>query len=42
LGSGSSKERIIFYMFVSAAAWSLILSGVIYFFGREFLPDFVR
>ena len=42
VSSGCPKEKIIFYMFVSAAAWSLILSGIIYFIGREALPDFVN
>jgi hypothetical protein len=45
LGSGSSKEKIIFYMFVSAAVWSLIFTAVVYFLGEkvlEFLPDFAR
>ena len=42
VGSGAPKERIIFYMFVSAAAWSVIFSGVIYFVGGEVLPEFVK
>jgi membrane protein DedA with SNARE-associated domain len=42
VSSGSPKERIIFYMFVSAAGWSLIFSTIVYFLGREFLPDFVK
>jgi membrane protein DedA with SNARE-associated domain len=40
VSSGSPKEKIIFYMFVSAAAWSMIFTGIIYFFGKEFLPEF--
>lgn len=39
---GSPKEKIIFFMFVSAAAWSLIFSGVIYFLGGEVFPEFMK
>lgn len=42
VSSGSSKEKIIFFMFVSAAAWSLVFSSVIYFFGNTILPDFIQ
>ncbi len=42
VSSGSPKERIIFYMFVSASVWSLIFSTIVYFLGREFLPEFVK
>ena len=42
LSSGSPKEKIIFFMFVSAAFWSLIFSGTIYFLGGEFFPAFMR
>ncbi|HRI77930.1 MAG TPA: hypothetical protein PLR06_00215 [Cyclobacteriaceae bacterium] len=42
VSSGSPKEKIIFYMFVSAALWSLIFTGVIYFVGRQVLPEFVK
>lgn len=42
LSTGSSKERIIFYMFVSASFWSLAFTSIVYFFGREFLPEFVK
>lgn len=42
VSAGSPKEKIIFYMFVSAAAWSLIFTGIIYFIGREALPGFVN
>ena len=42
VSSGSPKEKIIFYMFISAAAWSLIFTGIIYFIGREALPEFVK
>lgn len=42
VSSGSPKEKIIVYMFVSAALWSVIFSGAIYFFGHKVLPDFVQ
>ena len=42
VSSGSPKEKIIFYMFISAAAWSVLFSGAIYFFGNEVLPDFIK
>lgn len=45
VSSGSPKEKIIFYMFISAAAWGLIFTSAIYFVGREvieWLPDFAK
>jgi len=39
---GSPRNKLIFFMFVSAAVWSVILSVAIYFFGNEVLPDFIR
>ena len=42
VSSGSPREKIILYMFISAAAWALIFSGIIYFIGREALPEFVN
>jgi membrane protein DedA with SNARE-associated domain len=42
VSSGSPKEKIIFYMFISAAIWSVIFSMGIYFFGNEILPDFIK
>ncbi|MBT1686763.1 hypothetical protein [Dawidia soli] len=39
---GTPKEKLIFYMFVSAAFWSVIFSSLIYFFGNEVLPDIIR
>ena len=43
VSSGSPKEKIIFYMFISASVWSVLLSVALYFFGNEvlkYLPDF--
>lgn len=42
VSSGSQKEKIILYMFISASVWSVIFSVVIYFFGNEVLPDFIK
>jgi membrane protein DedA with SNARE-associated domain len=42
VSSGSPKDKIIFYMFISAAIWSLVFSGIIYFFGKQVLPDFME
>ena len=45
VSSGSPKEKIIFFMFISAAAWSFVFSAAIYFSGNallNYLPDFVR
>lgn len=42
VSSGSSKEKIIFYMFVSASFWSVVISMAVYIFGNEVLPDFLK
>lgn len=42
VSSGSPKDKIIFYMFLSASFWSVVFSMTIYFFGNEVLPDFVK
>ena len=42
VSSGSPKDKIIFYMFISAAAWSVLFSMAIYFFGNEVLPEFIK
>lgn len=42
VSSGSPKEKIIFYMFISAAGWSVIFSMAIYFFGNEIVPDIIK
>lgn len=42
VSSGSPKERIILFMLVSATAWALIFSSIIYFIGRGLLPDFIQ
>ena len=42
VSSGSPKEKIIFFMFISAAVWAVIFSAIIYFIGGEVLPEFVK
>jgi membrane protein DedA with SNARE-associated domain len=42
LSSGSPREKIILYMFLSAAFWAIVFSVAIYFFGNEVLPDWVK
>jgi hypothetical protein len=45
VSSGSPKEKIIFYMFISASVWSILFSGALYLFGNEvlkYLPDFTK
>ena len=42
VSSGSPKEKIIFYMFISASVWAVVFSITIYFFGNEVLPDFIK
>jgi membrane protein DedA with SNARE-associated domain len=40
VSSGSPKEKIIFYMFISAAIWAIIFSSALYFFGNQVLQYF--
>ena len=42
VSSGNSKERIILYMLISATAWSVIFTGIIYVIGHQALPDWVK
>jgi hypothetical protein len=42
VSSGSPKEKIIFYMFLSASFWAVVFSMSIYFFGNEVLKYFVE
>lgn len=42
LSSGSPKEKIVIFMFVSASVWSVVFSVTVYLLGNEFLPDFVK
>jgi membrane protein DedA with SNARE-associated domain len=42
VSSGSPRDKIIFYMFVSASFWSVIISMAIYIFGNQVLPEFLK
>jgi hypothetical protein len=42
VSSGSPREKIILYMFISGLFWGLCFTGIIYFVGEKALPDFVR
>ncbi len=42
VSSGSPKEKIILYMFVSACFWGVILSFATYFFGHSIWPGFIK
>jgi membrane protein DedA with SNARE-associated domain len=41
VSAGSPKERIILFMLISAVAWAVIFTVIIYFFGHRVLPDWV-
>lgn len=41
VSSGSPKDKIIYYMFISASFWSVVISMTVYFFGNEVLPGFI-
>lgn len=38
--SGSPKDKIIFFMLISASLWSVIFSVLVYFFGNEVVARF--
>jgi membrane protein DedA with SNARE-associated domain len=42
IGFGAPRNKIIFYMFVSASVWAVIFTFLIYEFGKAVLPDFVK
>lgn len=42
ISSGSPREKIVFYMFLSASFWSVVFSMAIYFFGNEVLPEYFK
>jgi len=37
-----SKEQILLFMLISAMAWSVIFTSVIYSFGNAVLQDFIK
>lgn len=42
VSSGSPKEKIIFYMLISASFWAIVLTVIIYFFGHQVLPNWIK
>jgi hypothetical protein len=45
VSSGSPKEKIIFYMLISASFWAIVLTSALYFFGNQilkYLPDYAK
>jgi membrane protein DedA with SNARE-associated domain len=45
VSSGSPKQKIIFYMFISASIWACVFTCALYFFGNEilkYLPDYAK
>ncbi len=42
VSSGSPKEKIILYMFISACFWGVSLTLATYFFGHAIWPDFIK
>ena len=39
---GVPRNKLILAMFVSAAAWGVILTVTVYFFGNEVFPEFLK
>lgn len=39
---GAPKKKIILYMFISATVFAIVFSGVIYLFGDNVLPEFMK
>lgn len=39
---GTPRNKLILFMFISASVWSVLFSVIIYFFGNEFLPDYMK
>jgi membrane protein DedA with SNARE-associated domain len=42
VGIGSPKEKIILYMLISAISWAVIFTSIIYFFGHQTLPTWIK
>jgi len=39
---GTPRDKLIIYMFVSASVWAVTLTFIIYEFGNNVLPDFMK
>lgn len=42
VGATKSKGKILIAMLISATGWSVLLNGVIYFFGSDYFPAFMK
>jgi membrane protein DedA with SNARE-associated domain len=42
VGFGTPRDKLIFYMFISAAIWASIFSGSVYLFGNNVFPDYIK
>lgn len=42
VGATKSKGRILVAMLISATGWSVLLNAVIYFFGSDYFPAFMK
>jgi small-conductance mechanosensitive channel len=42
VGATKSKGKILLAMLVSATGWSLVFNGIMYFFGSDYFPAFMR
>ncbi len=39
---GTPRDKLIIYMFISASVWAVLLSFIIYEFGNNVFPDFMK
>jgi membrane protein DedA with SNARE-associated domain len=39
---GSPKDKLLFYMFISASFWASVFSMAIYLFGNNVFPDYIK
>lgn len=39
---GTPKDKLIFYMFLSAAFWASVFTLGVYFFGNNVFPDYIK
>ncbi|MBL7848407.1 MAG: hypothetical protein JNL40_13140 [Cyclobacteriaceae bacterium] len=42
VGATRSKEKILLVMLLSATGWSVLFTGVIYFLGSDYFPEFMK
>jgi membrane protein DedA with SNARE-associated domain len=39
---GSPKDKLLFYMFISASFWASVFSMAIYLFGNNVFPEYIK